>query len=520
MSIGSRSTPALRWWTLGVVGILLVVCGITAPIWSSPIDAHPSAEASPAAGSSAVLSGDEAMSASEDEQFDIPPGATDDERLRIKLSFDIVSVPVDRRDEVLSLPGVTVAAPVTLGDTVFFAVPGAGADLVRAAIPDATVEDNPLVTAKADETPVPSWGLDVVDNTSSVQDDHYLFDSTGAGVTAFVIDTGVQASHPDFGGRVDAAAGKDFVGDGQGTNDCNGHGTHVAGTIGSTTFGVAKDVRIIPVRVLGCTGQGSGYDVFRALAWISDNFPGTRSVINMSVGMPRWDPVNNAVNALSDEGFVSAVAAGNDTKDACGYSPASASDAITTGAYDSSNKLAYYSNIGPCVSILAPGSGIVSTWINSQAAIDSGTSMASPHVAGLTARLLQEHPTWKTGDVKNFFSTAAARGHISGVPSGTVNLVAAIPGIPRMASLTATTDAAGMALSWSTNDIGTFVSFSITVTDTTTGRSFPVTVSALRTSTVFTDVAAGHAYTVSITGSARMPSGAVVATDALTATGP
>ncbi len=505
-------------------GVLLLVVGTTAAVSSSPIPARPAADASraaaPSAGAGAVLSGEPAVPASEDEQFHIPPGATDEERLRIKLSYDIVSVPVDRRDEVLSVPGLSAAAPVTLGDTLFFAVPGGAADLVRTVVPDATVEDNPLVTASADETPVPSWGLDVVDNTASAQDDHYLYDSTGAGVTAFVIDTGVQASHPDFGGRVDAAAGKDFVGDGRGTDDCNGHGTHVAGTVGSTTFGVAKDVRIIPVRVLGCTGQGSGYDVYRALAWISDTFAGTRSVINMSVGMPKWDPVDNAVNALSDEGFVSAVAAGNDTKDACDYSPASASDAITTGAYDSSNKLADYSNIGPCVSVLAPGSGIVSTWINSQAAIDSGTSMASPHVAGLTARLLQEHPTWKTGDVKSYLATAAARGRISGVPSGTVDLVAAVPGVPRMKSLTATADAAGMALSWSTNDIGTFLTFSITVTDTTDGRSYPVVVSATRSSTVFTDVLAGHSYTVSITGSARMPSGTVVATDPLTATGP
>ena len=511
-----RSTPRRRGVAAALAAGLALVGAVTATAWWGPVSAAPDgaraatfAPAPQPEGSSAVI-----------DDFPIPADATDAEREQIKLSYDIVAVPVDQRDEVLSVPGVSAVAPVTVGDTFVVAVPASSADLVRASVPDAVVAPNPVVTVASDETPVPSWGLDVVDNTASAHDDHYLYDSTGAGVTAFVIDSGVQSTHPDFGGRVDAAAGKDFVGDGNGTEDCFGHGTHVAGTIGSTTYGVAKEVRIIPVRVFGCQGQGSGYDILRALDWIYRTYPtGTQSVINMSLGMPTFSYVDAYVNALSDRGFVIAAAAGNDAKDACTSSPASAAKAITTGAYADDNAFAWYSNTGPCVKILAPGSDITSTWIGSQVAVDSGTSMASPHVAGLVARLLLEHPSWKSADVLQYFGTSAATGHITGVPSNTVNQVAAVPGVPRVKSLTATAAASGIALSWTTNGIGTFTTFSLEVTDTTAGRSYPVTVSALRSSTVFTDVVSGHAYTITLTGSARMPSGALVTTDPLTVAG-
>jgi len=520
-----------RWWALGVVGVLLVGSGVAVAAGASAPDQAPAAEATTPAPAPISLAADGSSPASVAEegiawaaQFGIPADATEEESLRIKLSFDIVSVPLDQRAALESIPGVSVVAPITTDDTFSGAVPRTQSDLVRAQLPDADIRPNQIVTAEADQTPVPSWGLDVVDNTASARDDNYLYDSTGEGVTAYVIDTGVQASHPDFGGRVDAFGGADFIGDGRGTDDCNGHGTHVAGTIGSTTYGVAKKVTIIPLRVFGCKGEGSSYDVFRALEWISQHVKdGDRSsVVNMSLEIQGRDSgVDDQIAALSKRGVISVAAAGNDNKaDACNYSPAGAGATIAVGAYDSSNSLASFSNVGSCVGILAPGVNIASTWIDSSTRTLNGTSMASPHVAGLVARLLQVHPGWGTSDVRTYFANPSAEGHISNVPSTTVNLVAAIPGIPRMASLTATSDANGIALAWTTNGIGQFTSFSITVTDETTGRTYPVTVSALRSSTVFTDVWQGHTYTASVTGTATMPSGEIVTTDPVTAAAP
>ena len=517
MSQRPRPLGRFRWWALGVTGALLVACGLFAAGVAPLPETHGVAAASlptPGPSTSPPVAG------TWSDALGIPTDATDEERLRIKLTYDMVTVPVDREADLRAVEGVEVVYSKTFGDTVYAVVASRDAAMVAASVPGAVVTPNEKITASVDQSPVPSWGLDAVDNTAAAGDDHYLYDSDGTGVTAYVVDSGVQSDHPDFGGRVDAAAGHDEVGDGRGTEDCNGHGTHVAGTIGSTTYGVAKKVRIVPVRVLGCGREGSYFDLLFGMIWIAEDNDSAQSVVNMSIGSPKADLVNAFAEDLVDAGFVVAVAAGNETQNACNTSPASAPKLITVGAFDSSRSLAWYSNFGPCVDILAPGSDITSTWPGSSTAVASGTSMASPHVAGLAARLLQLNPTWGPPQVQAALTSAAASGHISGLPAATVNLVAAVPGVPKIVTVAATPAADGFAIAWTTNAIGTFTAFTVAVTDTTTGRAFPVTVSALRSSTVFTDVQAGHTYAVAVAGTARMPDGTVVTTDTMTANGP
>lgn len=526
MSPRPRSSGRRRWWASGLVGVLLIATGVTLAVWPSSGAPRPIAapgvlaSASAAPGSAAPASADPASAEAWSAPLGIPTDATDDELLQTKLSYDLVAVPSAQFDALRAVPDVDVISPRMVGDTVYAAVRDTDVAAVRDALPSAVVTANEVVEADEAQTPVPSWGLDAVDTPAASGDGAYLYDSTGAGVTAFVMDSGVQSDHPDFGGRVDVAAGHDEVGDGRGTEDCNGHGTHVAGTIGSTTYGVAKDVRIVPVRVLGCGQSGSLLDVLYGMLWIEQNNDPAQSVVNMSLGTGKNSTVNDFARGLVQDGFVVVVAAGNETQDACDVSPASTPETITVGAFDTARSLAWYSNFGDCVDILAPGSDITSTWIGSTTATISGTSMASPHVAGLAARLLERHPTWTTTEVQQELTTTEASGHISGLPAGTPNLVAAIPGVPRVVTLSATIDPTGLALAWTTNRIGTFTSFSLVVTDTTTGDEHPVTVSGTRSTAVFTDVQSGHSYAARITASARMPSGAVVVTDPVAATGP
>ncbi|MCM3500411.1 S8 family peptidase [Microbacterium sp. P26] len=455
---------------------------------------------------------------------DLPADATDDDRLQAKLAYDLITVPLSQRDALLSLPGVDTVAPIVRDDALSVAVLREQSDIVRASIPDAVVEPNQVAKVDADQTPVPSWGLDSVDNAGGVQDGHYRYDNDGAGTTVFVMDSGVQSDHPDFGGRVDAAAGKDFINDGRGTEDCLGHGTHVAGTVGSTTYGVAKKTRIIPVRVFGCSETGSAMDVYYALNWITDNnrWP-DRMVINMSLSVPKYFPINNTASFANSRGFVVVAAAGNESEDACNSSPGSTSSVITVGYYTKALNYSVYSNYGSCVKVVAPGGDITSTYVNGGTATASGTSMAAPHVAGLAARLLQAHPSWFGSDVLASFKTAASTGRLGNMPANTVNVIATIPvaaAQPQVTSLTTSAASGGMGLSWTTNGVGTFTAFAITVTDTTTGIAYPVTVSGSKSSTVFTNVIAGHAYSITIIGTATVSSGASVTTDPVTATGP
>jgi subtilisin family serine protease len=233
-----------------------------------------------------------------------------------------------------------------------------------------------------------TWGLDRVDQRSGT-DSYYTYDpaSDGSGVTAYIIDTGIRLDHNDFEGR--AQTGFDAVTSGGDASDCNGHGTHVAGTVGGATYGVAKAVTLVAVRVLNCRGSGKTSGVIAGIDWVTAN-ASLPAVANMSLGGGASTALDKAVNNSVAAGVTYAVAAGNDNANACNYSPARAASAITVGATTSSDSRASYSNYGTCLDIFAPGSSITSDWYTSATATNTinGTSMASPHVAGAAALYL------------------------------------------------------------------------------------------------------------------------------------
>ncbi|MEX7509342.1 S8 family peptidase, partial [Acinetobacter baumannii] len=238
----------------------------------------------------------------------------------------------------------------------------------------------------------PDWGLDRIDQKALPLNSAYSYLQTGSGTTAYIVDTGILSSHQEFSGRV--LSGYTAISDGNGTTDCNGHGTHVAGTVGGTTYGVAKNVNLVPIRILGCDGSGASSNVIAGLDWILKN--GKKpAVVNMSLGGATSSSLDSAVENLFNNGYVMVVAAGNSNTDACSSSPARVSKAITVAATDNTDTRASYSNYGSCVDIFAPGSQINSSWIGSNTAtkILNGTSMATPHVAGVVAEMLQSTPT-------------------------------------------------------------------------------------------------------------------------------
>ena len=243
-----------------------------------------------------------------------------------------------------------------------------------------------------------TWGLDRIDEKARLPelDGNYTYDFTGAGVTAYIIDTGIYTDHPDFGGR--ARSGFDAV-DGGTADDCHGHGTHVAGTTGGATYGVAKGVSLVAVRVLDCAGSGSWSGIIAGVDWVTGQVtdPATRTpaVANMSLGGSANSSVDAAVRRSIDAGVSYAIAAGNGNfigiaQDACKYSPARVSEAMTIGATDSTDKKASFSNYGKCVDWFAPGVSITSAWKDGLTKTISGTSMAAPHTAGAAALYLQE----------------------------------------------------------------------------------------------------------------------------------
>lgn len=268
-----------------------------------------------------------------------------------------------------------------------------------------------------------TWGLDRVDQTDRPLDTQYHFNYTGAGVTAFIIDTGLRADHLEFTGRV--LPGYSVVADANGTNDCNGHGTHVAGTVGGSTYGVAKLTNLVPVRVLDCAGSGSLSGVVAGIDWAA----GTNwrpAVANLSLGSSKSTAVNAAVAGATAKGITMVVAAGNSAANACNYSPSSEPSALTVGASTSTDARASYSNYGSCVDVFAPGSSITSAWFTSNTATNtiSGTSMASPHVAGVAALALQANPLATPAAVASFLLANASANRLTSVGTGSPNLLA------------------------------------------------------------------------------------------------
>ena len=276
----------------------------------------------------------------------------------------------------------------------------------------AFVQQDSTVSVSATQTN-PTWGLDRIDQRSLPLSSSYTYTRTGSGVRAYIIDTGIYAANTQFGGRV--AAGVTAINDGNGTTDCNGHGTHVAGTVGGSTYGVAKAVTLVPVRVLGCDGSGSNSGVIAGMDWVAQNAV-KPAVANMSLGGAADSATDAAVARMTSAGVTVVVAAGNSNTDACTSSPARAASAITVAATTSTDARASFSNYGSCVDIFAPGQNITSAWIGSTTATNtiSGTSMASPHVAGVAALYLQGNPSASPATVASALTSNATSGVVTG----------------------------------------------------------------------------------------------------------
>lgn len=254
------------------------------------------------------------------------------------------------------------------------------------------VEEDKGVKTQAIVSPPGSWGLDRIDETTLPLDNRYEFATNGSGVTAYVVDTGILKTHSQFTGRVSADFFDAFNETG---TDCNGHGTHVAGTIAGNTLGVAPAATIVPVRVLDCAGSGSVSGVIAGIDWAINHHTTAPAVMNLSLGTSKSDSLNSAIDRAFADGITVVVAAGNSNVDACTTSPSSNKvSALTVGATTNTDARASYSNFGSCLDLFAPGSGITSAWHTGTTATNSlsGTSMASPHVAGIAARYLSAVP--------------------------------------------------------------------------------------------------------------------------------
>ncbi|MEY3558021.1 MAG: hypothetical protein RL374_727 [Actinomycetota bacterium] len=285
-----------------------------------------------------------------------------------------------------------------------------------------SVEADRIVSISTDQSQ-PGWGLDRIDQRALPLNQNYSYTTTGVGVTAYVVDSGINSTHTEFTGRI--KSGFTVIADGRGVEDCNGHGTHVSGIMAGTKYGVAKSASIVPVRVLGCNGSGSVSGLISGLNWaINNHQAGVPAVANLSVGAGASSSLNNAVASTVADGITVVVAAGNSNANACSYSPASAPSAITVGATVPLNdSRAYFSNYGTCVDIFAPGTSIPSAYVGSPiaAASMSGTSMASPFVAGIAAVYLEDHTSATPTAVTTAITNASTRDVITNVGLGSPN---------------------------------------------------------------------------------------------------
>ena len=286
------------------------------------------------------------------------------------------------------------------------------------------VEEDSIVSIDTTQTGA-TWGLDRIDQRNLPLDGNYTYNTTASNVHAYIVDTGILTSHTQFGGR--ASVGVDEIGDGHNGIDCNGHGTHVAGTVGGSTYGVAKGVSLVAVRVLDCSGSGTNSGVIAGVNWVAQNAI-KPAVANMSLGGGASQALDDAVTGAVNAGVVFCVAAGNgdslgNPQDACTTSPARAAAAITVSATDSTDTKASWANYGTCVDIFAPGVNITSSWYSSTTATNtiSGTSMATPHVAGASALYLAGNTTATPASVASALTSNATSGVVKSPGTGSPN---------------------------------------------------------------------------------------------------
>jgi len=283
------------------------------------------------------------------------------------------------------------------------------------------VEEDGVVNLVTTQTGA-TWGLDRIDQQNLPLDGNYNYNATGSGVKAYIIDTGIRATHTQIAGRV--ISGFTAISDGLGTNDGNGHGTHVSGTVGGTTYGVAKNVTLVAVRVLDSTGSGTNSGVIAGVDFVtSDHQAGQPAVANMSLGGGISSALDTAITNSINDGVTYAIAAGNENADACGTSPARVASAITVGSTTTTDARSSFSNFGTCLDIFAPGSSITSSWNTSDTATNtiSGTSMATPHVAGVAALFLETNPTASPATVAAAIVNGATLNKVTGAGTGSPN---------------------------------------------------------------------------------------------------
>ena len=382
-----------------------------------------------------------------------------------------------------------------------------------------SVTRDEVVRASSVQTSAP-WDLDRLDQRAATANSTYRYDTTGRGVTAYVIDSGVRLDHSQFGGR--AVSGYDFVDGDTVATDCEGHGTHVAGTVAGSTYGVAKAVQVVSVRVLDCEGAGYASDIIDALDWVVAHKDSRPAVANLSLGGRAFPLLDEAVERTVAAGVTVVVAAGNEGVDACSQSPARAPHALTVAATTSTDAKPTWSNFGSCVDLFAPGAGIRSAGVASTTAtaVMNGTSMATPHVVGAVARYLQTHPTATPAQATSTLTGSATTQVVqnrTGSPDRLLYLAppATAPGRPTRVAVRVDNTAKADTLSWApptTNGGSVVTGYRVTRSGKDARGRGPVTVTLPATARAhtFKNLRTGTSYTLTVRALNAVGAGAAV----------